>query len=81
MTEDLAFAGQNRVIERVKKLIQNDVKVNRVFSTFRVEIENNNHSADAAMMILVMLAADPVESENLIRIMKEPRDGSYEKSY
>ena len=78
---ELSFVGDQRIIRRIKTLIRNDVKVNRFFSNFKMVIENNQNSNESAMMVLALLAADPVESENLIRTIREPRDRSYEKSY
>lgn len=78
---DLSFAAQDRIVERVKKLIRNDVKVNRMWSHLRMMIENNQESGEAAMMILSLLASDPVEAKRLIDAIREPRDRSYERSY
>ena len=78
---DLSFSAQDRIIERVKRLIRNDVKVNLMWSHLRMMVENNADSGEAAMMILSLLASDPVESENLINAIREPHDRIYQRSY
>ncbi len=67
--------------ERLKRLIHNDTRVNYAHRILRSVIEDSPTASDAALEILVGLAADPRASKDLIRVMQEPQNTEYNKHY